>query len=129
MPASIVLDSVLNVKALVRAFSMIVKTSPIICLRLQLYILGRHNGRNLCKQCVLANTDGPYTCRRCSIGAELSTYNCRGCRNKNPEFGEESMETLLSLKYCSGYCRAPCPEPEKIEIYTGEKLRPETGGH
>ena len=96
MPASIVLNSVLNVKALVRAFSMIVKTSPIIRLRLQLYI-GSRNGRNLCKQCVLANTDGPYTCRRCSIGAELSTYNCRGCRNKNPEFGEKRVETELYL--------------------------------
>ena len=82
----------------VRAFSMIVKTSPITRLHLQLYI-GSRNGRNLCKQCVLANTDGPYTCRRCSIGAELSTYNCRGCRNENPEFGEESMEILLSLNW------------------------------
>ena len=90
---------------------MIVKTSPIICLRLQLYI-GSRNGRNLCKQCVLANTDAPYTCRRCSLGAEMSTYNCRGCRNENPEFGEEGMEILLSLKYYLGDRRTPCPEVE-----------------
>ena len=60
-------------------------------------IIGRQNGRNLCRQCVLANSGTPFTCRRCSPGTELSNYNCKGCRNKNPEFGEKSVETELYL--------------------------------
>ena len=62
-------------------------------------IVGK-NSPYLCRQCVSVvqgNSDAPFTCRRCSPGTELSNYNCKGCRNKNPEFGEKSVETELYL--------------------------------